>query len=321
MQSIFAADIGGTNGRFALFRRAPGKELTLAAQQQLPTAGAGSFAELLQQLGDSDFPVPGAAADMAVIAVAGPIERGRYCKPPNIAWDIDLTSEACAGFPRRTVLINDFVAQAWACRSPLARQVRVVLSGEPVAGSVVGVIGAGTGLGKAIIASLPNGTDLVIPSEGGHCLFPFVSEREFAFQRFCRERTGRRHIIGDLVVSGSGLRFIHCFLTGQDLTPGEVSACFSSAPETLTWAARFYGRACRDHVLASLATGGLYLVGGLAARAPEIVFHDEFRREFHDDPDMGRLLKRVPVWLIDDQDSGLWGAAFYGTRLLDSEEV
>lgn len=318
MKTILAADIGGTHSRFAHFRKCSDSALELVDTRWLPTAGAGSFGELLEQLEAGGFSLPPGEADLAVIAVAGPVERRSYSDPPYIPWDIDLGRPEMTSLFRRAVLINDFVAQAYACRSPAGAWSRLVLPGEASAdaGAVIGVIGAGTALGKAILVPLPTGEFLALPSEGGHALFPFVGPEEFAFQRFYREKSGRHVITWNLVVSGNGLRYLHWFLTGEELSAEQVILQLTSPSLTLAWAAKFYGRACRDFALEVLARGGLYIAGGVAARTPEILTHDHFRREFMDSPTMGRLLASIPVFLLDNQDSGLWGAAFYGSQLL-----
>jgi len=312
MKSILAADIGGTNSRFAFFRKPDGKPLSLVASQWLPTEAAGTFAELLAQLAQSDFPLTPATADVTVIGAAGPVQRGTYCNPPNIDWDIDLDRPQDRADAQRMELINDFVAQAYACRSPVGQTARVIIAGEPVTDGTVGVLGAGTALGKAILISPGNAAAIALPSEGGHGYFPFVGEREYAFQQFYQKHSGQHHITGNLVVSGQGLRYLHWFLTGDDLPPKQVTARFTGSSETLAWAARFYGRACRDFALEVLAQGGLYIAGGVAAKSPMIVTHEEFRREFTDSPTMGHLLSRLPVYLLENEESGLWGAAYLG---------
>jgi glucokinase len=316
MKHILAADIGGTNSRFAHFETDLESTLALVDTRWLPTADAESFAQLLAQLRSSDFSLPSDEADIAVIATAGPVEHASYSAPPYIAWDIDLAGEAVADTFQQAILINDFVAQAYACRSPVGQSARAIRPGETIAGGTIGVLGAGTALGKAILVPLSGGEWLALPSEGGHGYFPFISQRESAFQQFYREKSGQNHITGNLVVSGRGLRYIHWFLTGQDLTPEQVTTRLSPTSETLAWAARFYGRACRDFALAVLACGGLYIAGGVAARTPEMLTHENFRKEFLDSPTMGHVLARIPVFLIGDQDSGLWGAALYGQQLL-----
>lgn len=316
MKTILAADIGGTHSRFAHFRTDSDTTLKLVDTRWLPTGEADSFEELMEQLRASGFSLPAGAADMAVIAVAGPVARGAYSAPPYISWDIDLARPGLAGVLPRAVLINDFVAQAYACRSPVAKSARPILPGKASADGAIGVIGAGTALGKAILVPLSTGEFLALPSEGGHGYCPFLTPEEFAFQRFFREKSGQNHITWNLVVSGRGLRYLHWFLSGEELTPQQVVARLTLGSPTLAWAAKFYGRACRDFALEVLARGGLYIAGGVAARTPEILTHDHFRSEFLDSPTMGRLLAAIPVFSLDNQDSGLWGAAFYGRQLL-----
>ncbi|MFN2366499.1 MAG: glucokinase [Desulfurivibrionaceae bacterium] len=317
MKSILAADIGGTNSRFGHFRLDRDGTLALVDTKWLPTTEAESFARLLEQLRAGDFSLAPEKADIAVIAVAGPVEHGTYCAPPYISWDIDLARAEERKSLQQAYLINDFVAQAYACRSPLGKSARRILTGEIVADGTVGVLGAGTALGKAGLFPLPSSTFQALPSEGGHAYFPFVSEREFAFQEFFRKKSGRQHITGNLVVSGRGMRYLHWFLSGAELQPPEVTGSAEWAnSETLAWFAGFYGRVCRDYALEMLALGGLYIAGGIAAENPEILTHANFKSEFLDSPTMGHLLAKIPVFLITDQDSGLWGSAFHGRQLL-----
>jgi glucokinase len=315
-KNILAADIGGTNSRFAHFQIDRSGFLTLVETKWLATAEADSFPRLLEQLRLSDVFIPLDEFDIAVIAVAGPVKHQTYSAPPYISWDIDLDGKKNKKIFRQAYLINDFVAQAYACPSPVGVAARVILAGEIEREGVIGVIGAGTALGKALLVPIPGHGVVALPSEGGHAYFPFTSPREMAFQEFYQEKSGRTHITGNLVVSGRGLRFIHWFLTGEALEPQQVAARFTPESETLAWAAKFYGRICRDFALEALALGGLYIAGGVAAGNPEILTHANFRNEFLDSPTMGHLLARIPVLLIDNQESGLWGAAFYGRQIL-----
>ncbi len=317
-KSILAADIGGTNSRFAHFQTDLNSTLELTDTIWIPTTGAQSFADLLDQLEASEFPLPVNNADIAVIAVAGPVEDGAYCAPPYISWDINLSTKGIKQKLQHPCLINDFVAQAYSCRSPIGNSARTILTGKIVKGGTIGVLGAGTALGKAMLIPTSNSDYLALPSEGGHGYFPFLTQREMDFQAFYKEKSKLDHITGNLVVSGRGLRYIHWFLTGEDLEPKEVTARFTQdkKSQTLSWAATFYGRVCRDFALDVLATGGLFIAGGVAARTPELLTHENFHHSFIDSPTMGHVLNNTPVFLIDNQDSGLWGAAFYGQQLL-----
>jgi glucokinase len=316
VKKILAADIGGTSSRFGSFTADGRGTLIREDSQWLRTSEAASFDELVEQLRAGPLPLEPEEADLAVIAVAGPVSGGNFSSPPNIPWDIDLS--AAGGSPgfRKAVLINDFVAQAFATRSPAAAAADRILTGEIAAEAPVAVIGAGTGLGHAALLPDGRGGYEALPSEKGHAAFPMTSGREQEFQAFLCSRLGETYARGDTVVSGRGMALLHHFLTGEDLSPEEVTARMTPGSETLAWFARFYGRACRDYALTVLARGGVYLAGGLAARTPAMVRHEAFAAEFRSSPTMGSLLSLIPVFLILDQESGLWGAARYGQQVL-----
>jgi glucokinase len=198
---------------------------------------------------------------VAALAIAGPVEEGTRSAPPNIAWDLDLDRDAPALGLGRWVLLNDFAAQAYACRTPVLAGAEEVLSGRPDPRGVLAVVGAGTGLGKAALVPDGRGGWLVLASEAGHGLFPFASEAELEFWRFARQATGRSQVIGDLVCTGSGLSLLHRFLTGEDKTPAEAAAAFGPGSATLEWFARFLGRACREFALQTVALGGVVVAG------------------------------------------------------------
>ena len=349
---VLAADIGGTNSRFALYETNGLAHDSLQAclcAAHLSTGDAASFPDLLRQAAAVEpglfAPADGMPPALAVLAVAGPVRGGRRCAPPNIAWAVDLDDPALgppaapgqpplSGLPPLppVLLINDFVAQAYACLRPGMLDVLDVLDGVAVPDAAMAVVGAGTGLGKCLLLPpcQPGAPPRALPSEGGHALFPFTDEREMAFAAFIRAHTGRQ-VIGDLVVSGPGLRLLHAFHTGQWLEPAEVTARLvpgggtGSEPDggpddeegkglgqVLSWFARFYGRACRDYVLETLALGGLFIAGGVAAAVPALVTHPAFAEAFRQSDTHADLLRGVPVRLMRSPDAGLLGAALYG---------
>jgi glucokinase len=319
MKTLITADIGGTHSRFGIFHDNGDGGLSLIKALWLNTAEYESFGGLIQGLRASGFPLAPEEADIVVIAIAGPVEKGTKSSPPFISWAIDVSNaREDFGF-KKAALINDFVAQAFACLSPAAKTAEMVVNGEPVTGAATAVIGAGTGLGKAVI--LPDGKrgHRALPSEGGHANFPFVSGRECEFQEFLLRASGETYITANDVVSGRGLSSLHLFLTGEKLEPWEVAEKFRQNPRTLEWASRFYGRVCRNYVLDTLALGGLYIAGGVAAKNPELVKGTVFEAEFRRSDTMGALLAKIPVYLVSDENSGLWGGAVYGLQELKTE--
>lgn len=313
---ILAADIGGTSARFGHFKAENGGELEYVSSEWLETARSSSFGELMEMLVESDFGLPPGEADIVSLAIAGPVVGGVRSYPPNISWDVDLSNAAQEFGFRDFSLLNDFAAQAYACRSPIMREAREILPGEIDYDAVAAVIGAGTGLGHAALIPDERGGHLAMPSEGGHMLFPFTTDEEYEYGRFLREATGREQIIGDIVVSGGGLSLLHRFLTGEKLEPKEVAGKLEQNPETLKWFARFYGRVCKNFALLTVAMGGLYISGGVAAKTPLLIDNEHFKREFRSSETHSRLLSRIPVLLNSNQESGLWGAALRGLQVL-----
>jgi glucokinase len=317
MKKIFAADIGGTHSRFALFSSTDGGELASTASRWLPTAEAGSLDELLQQLMGDAFPQPPEKCDIAVFAVAGPV-RGRRSKPPNIPWAVDLAETNRGRGIERSLLVNDFVAQAFACRSAIGAAARQILPGKIDREAALIAIGAGTGLGQAALVKDRAGRYLAVPSEGGHGSFPFESRDEFEYMAFLADRLKSPYAEADRVVSGQGLSLLHQFLTGEVLPPEEVTAAFDRNSRTLRWMARFFARVCRNYALQVLARGGVYIAGGVAAKTPGIVTHPAFEEEFRRSATMSAILNEIPVFLNSNEDSGLWGAAMIGQQALQT---
>jgi glucokinase len=315
-KKILCADIGGTNSRFGYFGADPAGDLSVVETKWFKTDEAASLGHLIRLLEESEFRLKPVAADIVVIAVAGPVEKGVYSAPPLIPWDVDITNaQTDYGF-KRSVLINDFVAQAYATRSIVGQSAREILPGHIIPGGTVAVIGAGTGLGKAMLVPDIGGRYIAIPSEGAHASFPFVSLQESRFQEFLIQELGEDYITANSVVSGKGLTLIHQFLTGEKLEPKDVMARCTLNCETLVWASRLYGRACRNFALETLSVGGVYIAGGIAAKLPQLVTHDAFSREFRSSKTMGRILAQMPIMLMSDEESGLWGAAFLGQQVV-----
>jgi glucokinase len=319
MKKILSADIGGTNSRFAFFEVQESGSLNLLESKWLNTKDSSSFGNLIENLKASDLSLKPEDADITVIAVAGPVEHRVRSSPPFISWGIDISNAEKDFGLKNCRLINDFVAQAFSCRSPVGELADEILRGEIIMDATAAVIGAGTGLGKAALVPDTRGGYIAVPSEGGHTNFPFETEREFELQEFMKRELEDSYVTGNKVVSGTGLSCIHHFLSGEKLDPKDVAERFKDNPETLEWASRFYGRECRNFALETLSLGGLYIAGGVAARTPVLVTHPAFEIEFRRSDTLAKLLEHIPVFLIKDQNSGLWGAAVMGRQILQTQ--
>jgi glucokinase len=316
MKNILTADIGGTNSRFAHFTSDDNGNLSLVNTIWFQTGEVSSFKELISGLNKNNFSILPDLADIAVIAIAGPVERGVYSAPPFISWNVDISNAKIDFGFNKCLLINDFVAQAYACKSPVGESAESIISGQKVNDAAVAVIGAGTALGKAVLMPDGKGGYIAVPSEGGHASFPFSSEREFQYHEFLLKQLNQKYITANFVVSGRGLSYLHQFLSGKTLAPEEVAFELSSETETLTWASRFYGRVCRNYALETLSLGGVYIAGGVAAKIPQLLKHRAFEDEFRSSSTMSDILRNIPVFLITNEESGLWGAAFLGFQTM-----
>ena len=326
---IFTADIGGTTSRFALFEAEDTPDsLRCLANARMPSA-AKDFTSLLARLAE-EFPelVP-ERADRVVLAAAGPAHSGESITLTSLPFAVDRAAVIQRAPGIQTLLLNDFSAQALACLTPVMAGASF-LHGRagllqparecfrfPRAGFCAPcvLLGAGTGLGVALLVpdGEGQGTARVLPSEGGHTAFAFVSEQEQAFGRFVAARKRLAYTRGEDVLSGSGLALLHEFLTGTVLEPAAITAQPGFAGSAVCRQfARFYGRACRQLALTCLPSD-MVISGGLAARCPELVRHPDFFEEWTSAPGQHRmLLENIRLWLNEDQDSALWGAAWAG---------
>ncbi len=307
---VLAADIGGTSSRFALF--SAGEKPGPLSRRDLPTRDFTDFPGLVRAAMEAlDSPWP----EAAVLAVAGPVERGRACRAPNIPYLFDLDGPARELLPARSLLINDFAAQARGCRLLGEAGSARVLPGRMDDSLTQAVVGPGTGLGKAALVPDGRGGYVVCGSEGGHAAFPFNGEEEQDFQRFALKTLGEPFVRWESVVSGAGLALTHRYLTGEDLSPREVSERLGAAVVTARWFARFLGRALRDYALEVLAKGGVYVSGGVAAKNEGLLALPEFAAEFRASATHSGLLAAIPVRLVKDQSVGLLGAARLASSL------
>jgi glucokinase len=319
MINIIAVDIGGTNSRFAHFRVSNFGELEYVNGFWLMTHSALSLDDLMEKALKKDELPAQTGWDAMVLAVPRPVKEETYASLANVPWAVDV-SGLRARMPGTTILvINDFVAQAFACLIKEKVENLTIRAGTPETGANIAIIGAGTGLGHCALAMTSRGTFLPLPSEAGHVAFPFYGKVETEYRDYLLQKTGAGYPFGDLVVSGPGLAHLHSFFTGRALTPAEVVAEIGPDSPTTSFFARFYGRVARNYTLTVLALGGLYIAGGVAMKNRSLVDNEHFIREFNDSPHYGHILEKIPLTLILSEHNGLWGAAQYGIMKLAAE--
>ena len=303
METLWICDIGGTNCRLAEFQVSEDSECSLTGEYWAKTEDITREDALLACLKEH-FGEKASLAGLG-IAIAGPV-RGDTARLTNHALEIHRASLQKAFPHTRIVLLNDFVAQAYACLSPKAEKARPLRgNGEKRAGNY-GIVGAGTGLGCAALLSAPHGY-VALASEAGHAPFPFQPDEAGFAREFEKTKRGAYPSCEE-VLQGRGLERLHRYLTGNALSCAEIAreALRDNTP-TLHWYATFYGRFCQMWLLTTLPRAGLYLSGGIAIKNPSIVTSTAFL-EAVNAPSAQDWISDIPLYLFDEASIGLWGA-------------
>jgi len=309
---VLAADIGGTHSRFAVFEWNENGYLRFRKSHWCPTGAVNSFTRLVDQVASGDLAAWLPHCTSVVIAVPGPVHEGKATNLPNVPWTLE-SSELHHCFPQisHVHLINDFVAHTLACFDHVTADMICVQPGDKDSTGIISAIGAGTGIGFCSLVVDANQNCIILPSEAGHQKFPFWGDDEQRYEDFIVRETGRAIIDANMVVSGDGLALLHAFLTGERLSPRDAGSRLSAESEVGRKFAIFYGRIAQSYALSLLPTGGLYITGGIAAKHRFLVDQDLFRTEFAASRTHKDLLKRIPIYLNANEESGLLGAARY----------
>lgn len=313
---ILAADIGGTNSRFAEVEVSMLSNIRMSKPVIFPTDSdsVNGFQDLLEHY--LEVRSPGLATleeyDALGIAIAGGVD-GQRGTLPNISWDIDFSTSRPV---EKVFLLNDFVAQAYGYLGPGALEaLQLIRPGSRSGTGAIAIVGAGTGLGHAALEP-HKGERVVISSEAGHASFSFHGEDERRIEAFMLDALEQHWLSNDDVTTGSGAALIHECLTGVKATPAEALNENNQGSPTCQYYSRFYARACRNYCLSMYPVEALVITGGIAAKNPHLVRSDEFIDEFNDGHTYSHLLKEIPIYLNKDEAVGIKGAAIYAWRQL-----
>lgn len=318
MTNIIAADIGGTNARFARASLDDKGVPTLGTVRKYKVADYASLQSCWQAfVQDEAKDGAGDLPDAASIAFATAIGRD-VIKLTNSSWVIH-TKTLAADLGVRTVrLVNDFEAVAHAV-SRLPAENLPLLFGEdrpfPTDGGVT-ILGPGTGLGVAMIA-YDQGHPHVIATEGGHLDFAPLDPLEEKILAYLRDKFLR--VSTERIVSGPGLNYIYKAMAtiGHDrVMLMEDPELWQAALEDTDGFARAalerfclcYGSVAGDLALAH-GPHGVVLAGGLTQRMRDFLPHSGFHTRFKAKGRFESLMASVPIRMAIHDEIGLFGAA------------
>jgi glucokinase len=336
-QALLIGDIGGTNARLALVC-----EGELIAQRSYSTRALSGLEEGALRLLSEAREGGGAGAfevRAACFGVAGPTRGGR-AHLTNVGWGVDQEPLARA-LSAPTRVVNDLYAQAAAIPHLSRAHLTHLCGPEQTLGDLalscpfsdrrpLAVLGAGTGLGEALLIPLraldPSGEVQYRPfaTEGGHARFAPRNETEVGFMRWLQGRHGE-HVSVERAVSGPGLLDLFTYLGGGalhdaralpphltlPLTPEQITrGALEAGDELCARAIQRWVELYADEA-ANLAlkcdAEAVFLTGGLSA-ALTPALHAHFQGAFLNKGRYRELLSRVSVWLVTAPDLGLVGA-------------
>jgi glucokinase len=317
---VLVGDIGGTKTGLAVAQTI-GNKVQIDHERRYASRDYATLDALLRRYCDDT----GAACDVAALAVAGPVRDGRS-RITNLSWDLDAKGIQRGLGLRAVRLLNDLEAVAWGVPALGTDELAVLHPGDPQGVGNACVVAAGTGLGEAGMY-WDGERHHPFATEGGHTDFAPSDEREFALLLFLKRTHGR--VSWERVASGTGIVNIHTFLVEwrraeppawlrEEMAVGDPSAAVARAAaearcpicvEAMDLFARLYGRETGNMALKHLALGGVYLGGGVAPKNLDLLRDRGFVAAFLDKGRMRPVMEQIPVRVILEQRTPLFGAA------------
>ena len=328
---LIAGDIGGTKTDLAIYSIESGPHTPLA-QAEVHSADYPSLQAMVREF----LAHVKMSVDVASFDVAGPVING-YVKTTNLPWVLDEVTLANDLNLKAAHLMNDLEAVARAVPALRGEDIITINKGEPVANGAIAVIAPGTGLGESFLTW--DGSQYIAHgSEGGHCDFAPTDDRQHRLLHYLFPRFG--HVGVERVCSGIGVPNIYEFLRDEENMPErpEIAALIASAKDhtraiveaafdpqcpsqlcraTVDLLASILASEAGNLALKVLATGGVYLAGGVALHLLELLKKPQFVQTFTRKGRFKDLMERMPIHVITTR-AALLGAVTFGLQSLNN---
>ena len=328
---LIAGDIGGTKTDLAIYSPESGPHVPLA-QTEVHSADYPSLQAMVTEF----LAQVKMAVDVASFDVAGPVINGQV-KTTNLPWVLDEGTLAVDLNLKAAHLMNDLEAVARAVPALRAQDVVTINKGEPVANGPIAIIAPGTGLGESFLTW--DGSHYVAHvSEGGHSDFAPTGERQIRLLQYLLPRFG--HVGVERVCSGIGVPNIYEFLRDVEKIPQrpKVAQLIASAKDqtkaiveaaldpqdpsklcqaTVEMLVLILASEAGNLALKVLATGGVYLAGGVALHLVKLLQEPQFVQTFTRKGRFQELMERMPIHIITTR-AALVGAATFGLQSLSN---
>ena len=318
---IVAGDIGGTNARLATFDVQAGR-LLLVKEITYPSRSEPDLETIVRRFVQEARP----SATAAALGVAGPVKDGRI-ETPNLPWVVDSRRLAAILSVPNVTLLNDLKANAYGLRHLGPTDFAILQAGAHDAVGNQAILSAGTGLGCAGLY-WDGQRHRPFATEGGHGDFAPRNHTEAELMEDIAKEKGR--VSSERILSGNGLVRVYRFLRARSGVPeppalaerfekedpaavvsrtglnGQDPIC----AQALEMFVSAYGAEAGNVALGMLATGGVFLGGGIAPKnLPAFQREGTFMKAFLDKGRMRPLLETIPVLVVLNDRAALWGAA------------
>jgi len=313
-ESVLAGDVGGTSTRLARAVVASERDVRLEDVVVYRSAEHKSLDAVLRDYAAKT----GFRPRRAAVGVAGPVVDGR-CVATNLAWVVDERDVLGATGAEAAFLLNDLEIMANGIAALRRDDLATLAEGRRDPRGNAALVAAGTGLGEALLFF--DGKRLV-PSacEGGHTDFGPRSADEAALLAFLAARHG--HVSYERIVSGPGLEAIYEFYAERaGRSPASAPSAVVSeralagsdpvATQALDLFVSVFGAEASNLALKGMATGGVYVGGGIAPKLLPKLRDGSFLRAFRDKGRLAPVVEKMPVHVIVNERTSLLGAARY----------
>jgi glucokinase len=317
---VLAGDVGGTNARLALVEL-NGNRARVEREARYPSRDYPGLAPIVRRFCEE----AGSRPERACLAIACPVV-GDDCTAPNLPWTVNAPKLATEIGIHHTRIINDFVAVGHGIELLAPSDLTTLQEGTAIAQGPIALIGAGTGLGQGFLI-WDRDHYRVLPSEGGHGDYGPRGKLQEGLLQFLDREFGR--VSWERLLSGPGLVNGYRYLREAAVAPEQPAVgdamktedpaavitrhalartdCLSD--RALDLFCEILGAQAANLALTVVATGGVYLAGGIAPRIVERLAGGPFLGAFRDKGRMTALLSRMPVHVIMNPRVGTLGAA------------
>lgn len=323
---ILSGDIGGTNSRLALCE-VEGSTVRRDIQALYDSRRYESLADIARAFITEHH----VEVNKACFGVPGPVQ-GRQAKVTNLPWKVDADELERNLAIDSVYLLNDLEANAHGLATLTEADFQELRPGAAGAVGNAGLLAAGTGLGEAGLF-WDGRHHRPFACEGGHTDFAPGDDDELELLRFLRARVGG-HVSWERVVSGPGMVALYEFLKERDpgaeskelteaiangdpaeeISKAAVRGGDSLSERTVQWFLALYGAEAGNVALKFLATGGVYLGGGIAPKLATLLPESRFIERFQGKGRMDALLERIGLSIVMNDRAALQGAAAYAAR-------